>query len=78
MTDKPTPEDLLPLPAPVFRMLISPAESERHGYALKRDIARSTNGKVNLAAGVLKARVARAAVERQRLEPTRSDVCGGR
>jgi DNA-binding PadR family transcriptional regulator len=34
-------------------MLLSLAEGERHGYALKRDIARRTNGEVNLAAGAL-------------------------
>ncbi len=50
---RPTPEELLPLPAAVFHMLLSLAEGERHGYALKRDIARRTNGKVNLAAGAL-------------------------
>ena len=48
-----TPESLLPLPAAVFQILLSLAEGERHGYALKREIARRTDGKVNLGAGAL-------------------------
>ena len=47
------PDSLLPLPAPVFQILLSLAEGERHGYALKREIARRTEGKLTLGAGVL-------------------------
>src|SRR5215471_13737716 len=43
----------LPLPLPVFHMLLSLSAGERHGYALKREILERTKGKLNLAAGAL-------------------------
>src|SRR5579863_10080796 len=46
-------ESLLPLPLPVFHMLLALTEGERHGYALKREILRRTGGKLNLASGAL-------------------------
>jgi DNA-binding PadR family transcriptional regulator len=48
-----SPADLLPLAPAVFHILLSLAEGERHGYALKREIARRTNGSLTLGAGVL-------------------------
>src|SRR5437764_9143406 len=51
---KPDPVDhLLPLPLPVFHMLLALTEGERHGYALKRAILQRTNGKLNLGSGAL-------------------------
>ena len=50
---KQTPGDLLPLPAAVFHILLSLGEGERHGYALKREIARRTDGQVTLGPGAL-------------------------
>jgi DNA-binding PadR family transcriptional regulator len=44
---------LLPLPLPVFHMLLSLSEGERHGYALKREIHQRTEGKLNLGSGAL-------------------------
>src|SRR5918996_5884793 len=44
---------LLPLPLPVFHMLLSLSEGERHGYALKREILHRTGGKLNLGSGAL-------------------------
>jgi DNA-binding PadR family transcriptional regulator len=46
-------EALLPLPLPVFHMLLALSDGERHGYALKREILQRTNGKLNLASGAL-------------------------
>jgi DNA-binding PadR family transcriptional regulator len=43
----------LPLPLPVFHMLLALADGERHGYALKREILQRTGGKLNLASGAL-------------------------
>ncbi len=37
----------------VFHILLSLAEGERHGYALKREIAQRTGGKLKLGPGVL-------------------------
>jgi DNA-binding PadR family transcriptional regulator len=45
--------DLLPLPPTQFHLLLALGEGERHGYALKREIARRTNGAINPGAGVL-------------------------
>jgi DNA-binding PadR family transcriptional regulator len=53
------PDDLLPLPSAVFHILLSLAEGERHGYALKREIARRTDGKLTLGAGVLYGSIAK-------------------
>jgi len=41
-------ESLLPLPLPIFHMLLALSEGERHGYALKREIRQRTGGKLNL------------------------------
>ena len=46
-------DHLLPLPLPVFHMLLELAEGERHGYALKRGILQRTHGKLNLGSGAL-------------------------
>jgi DNA-binding PadR family transcriptional regulator len=44
---------LIPLPLPVFHMLLALSDGERHGYALKREILRRTEGKLNLGSGAL-------------------------
>ncbi len=46
-------KELLPLPLPIFHMLLALSDGERHGYALKREILKRTNGKLNLASGAL-------------------------
>ena len=43
----------LPLPPAIFHMLLALCQGERHGYALKREILRRTDGKLNLGAGAL-------------------------
>ena len=43
----------IPLSPAVFHILLSLAEGERHGYALKRDIAQRTAGKLKLGPGML-------------------------
>jgi DNA-binding PadR family transcriptional regulator len=50
---------LLPLPLAIFHMLLALTEGERHGYALKREILRRTNGKLNLGSGALYGSVSR-------------------
>jgi DNA-binding PadR family transcriptional regulator len=44
---------LLPLSLPVFHMLLAISDGERHGYALKREILKRTEGKLNLGSGAL-------------------------
>ena len=43
----------LPLSPSVFHILLCLAEGERHGYAIKREIAKRTDGKLVLGAGAL-------------------------
>jgi DNA-binding PadR family transcriptional regulator len=45
--------DLTPLSPAVFHILLSLGEGERHGYALRREIALRTAGKLKLGPGVL-------------------------
>jgi len=47
------PIDLTPLSPAVFHILLSLAEGERHGYALRREIAQRTGGRLKLGPGVL-------------------------
>jgi len=54
-----TPQDFLPLPLPVFHMLLALSEGERHGYGLKREILRRTDGKLNLGSGALYGSISR-------------------
>ncbi len=51
--DRVQPEELTPLAPAVFHILLSLAEGERHGYALKREIAARTGGRLKLGPGVL-------------------------
>src|ERR1700693_648508 len=53
MRPKDAVQTFLPLPLPVFHMLLALADGERHGYALKREILQRTGGKLNLASGAL-------------------------
>jgi DNA-binding PadR family transcriptional regulator len=46
-------QQMLPLSLPVFHMLLSLTEGERHGYALKREILHRTDKRVNLGSGAL-------------------------
>jgi DNA-binding PadR family transcriptional regulator len=46
-------DDLTPLSAAFFHILLSLGEGERHGYALKREISLRTGGKLKLGPGVL-------------------------
>jgi DNA-binding PadR family transcriptional regulator len=51
--DRSNASDLTPLSAAVFHILLSLGEGERHGYAIKREIAARTEGKLKLGPGVL-------------------------
>jgi DNA-binding PadR family transcriptional regulator len=46
-------EDLMPLSPAMFHILLSLGEGERHGYAVKREIAQRTGGKLRLGPGAL-------------------------
>ena len=51
--DRQAANDLMPLSPAVFHILLSLGEGERHGYALKREIFRRTDGKLRLGPGML-------------------------
>jgi DNA-binding PadR family transcriptional regulator len=50
---KSNPEDLLPLTPPVFHILLSLVETERHGYGIMLDVQRQTEGVLRLGPGTL-------------------------
>jgi hypothetical protein len=47
-SDHRTASDLTPLSPAFFHMLLSLGADERHGYAIKREIAARTKGKLKL------------------------------
>ena len=49
----PAPESLLPLSPPVFHILLSLADADRHGYAIMQDVAFRTDGRLRLSPGTL-------------------------
>ena len=49
----PDPQSLLPLPVSEFQILLALADEERHGYAIKREVADRTGGGVQLGPGTL-------------------------
>ena len=52
-TRKDEAEPHLPLTPAMFQVLLALADEERHGYAILKEIARRTEGKVRLSAGTL-------------------------
>jgi len=47
------PEELLPLTPPVFHILLSLVQEERHGYGIMLDVAEQTEGALQLGPGTL-------------------------
>jgi len=52
-TRQPDPQTLLPLPVSEFQILLALADEERHGYAIRREVAERTGGDVQLGPGTL-------------------------
>ena len=48
-----SPHELLPLTPPVFHILLALADEERHGYGIMQDVARQTDGALQLGPGTL-------------------------
>ena len=59
MTSDAAPEELLPLPPATLHILLALAETERHGYAIMRDVEARTDGQLKLSPGTLYRAVAR-------------------
>jgi DNA-binding PadR family transcriptional regulator len=53
MSPRPTPEYILPLKPDAFYVLLVLLHGERHGYAIIRDAAERSDGRVQLQAGAL-------------------------
>lgn len=51
--------DLLPLREPTFYILLSLSEGQKHGYAILKDVAEISRGKVTLGTGTLYEALAR-------------------
>jgi DNA-binding PadR family transcriptional regulator len=47
------PADSLPLTPPVFHVLLSLADGEKHGYAIIKEVEARTDGQVRLSTGTL-------------------------
>jgi DNA-binding PadR family transcriptional regulator len=47
------PEALLPLTPAVFHILLALADGERHGYAIMRSVAQTTEGQIKMGPGTL-------------------------
>jgi hypothetical protein len=48
MPPKPNPNDYLPLSEAAFHFLLTLTDGEKHDYAIKKEVKRSTAGKVEL------------------------------
>ena len=53
MSERGTADDLLPLPAATFHILMALADGDRHGYGIIQVVAASTDGGLKLSAGTL-------------------------
>lgn len=54
MTSTPdSPHDLLPLTPAVFHVLLALSDGEKHGYAIMREVERTTAGLVRMGPGTL-------------------------
>ena len=52
-------DDLLPLPAATFHILLALSDGDRHGYAVINDVQVRTGGELRLSAGTLYRSIAR-------------------
>lgn len=52
-------EKLLPLTPAMFHVLLALADSDKHGYAIMKEVSRATDGEVSLSAGTLYAMLRR-------------------
>jgi DNA-binding PadR family transcriptional regulator len=53
MKCKEDPDPKLPLSPAMFHVLLALADSDKHGYAIMKELSRATNGEVSLSAGTL-------------------------
>lgn len=70
------PEPFLPLTPAMFHILLALADGEKHGYAILKEVARRTAGKVQLSAGTLYGNLARLEGSGMILESNRRPEAG--
>jgi DNA-binding PadR family transcriptional regulator len=68
------PSHYLPLSPPVFHVLVSLGDGERHGYSIIKDVAERTDGRVKLGAGTLYAIIKRLLDDELIVEVTTADA----
>jgi DNA-binding PadR family transcriptional regulator len=72
-SSNPPPEALLPLSVPVFQILLSLAESNKHGYGIMGDVRDRSRGEVLLSTstlyGAIKRMMRDGLVERSEMRP---------
>jgi DNA-binding PadR family transcriptional regulator len=59
MPKKKDAKPYLPLTPAMFHIMLALADGEKHGYAILKEVARRTDGKVQLSAGTLYGNLAR-------------------
>jgi DNA-binding PadR family transcriptional regulator len=59
VSNAPEAEKYLPLTPPVFHVLVALADGDKHGYAILKEVADRTGGKVQLSSGTLYAIIKR-------------------
>ncbi|MFY9729407.1 MAG: PadR family transcriptional regulator [Candidatus Acidiferrales bacterium] len=72
-TETPMQEPLTPA---MFHVLLALADGEKHGYAILKEVARRTEGKVRLSAGTLYGIIKRLNAEDWIVESTKRPVAG--
>ena len=82
MTKRRDPAQCLPLTPAMFEVLIALADGEKHGYAVLKEVARRTDGRVTLSPGTLYAIIRRfvgdgIVAESDSAPPRRSTMSGG-
>jgi DNA-binding PadR family transcriptional regulator len=65
-----------PLTPAMFHVLLALADGEKHGYAILKEVARRTEGKVRLSAGTLYGIIKRLNAEDWIVESTKRPVAG--
>ena len=78
MPKAPVPESFLPLTPPALHLLLALADNDKHGWAILKAVARSTDGRIRLSAGTLYGLIRRLSdqeliVESQNRPPARWD-----
>jgi len=58
-SNTPEAENYLPLTAPVFHVLVALADGNKHGYAILKEVADRTGGRIQLSSGTLYAIIKR-------------------